>query len=147
MFATTVVTSIAGFGFWWMAARFWQPADIGAAGAAISAIQLLGIVGMLGLGTLLVGELAKATTDRRELISTALFTSCVCGTICGLVFAVVIRCFTRAQTIPPGILGVVAFVAAVGVTSALLVFDDATIGLGRGRWQLNRNIAFSVAKF
>ena len=38
------------------------------------------------------------------------------------------------------------FVVTVALTSALLVMDDGTIGLGRARWQLWRNVLLPLTK-
>jgi len=57
--ATQLVTSGLGFLFWLVAARWFSPAGVGFAAAAISAMTLLGTFGMLGLGTLLMGELPR----------------------------------------------------------------------------------------
>src|SRR5438132_14361150 len=56
---TTAVTSMLGFVYWWLAARQYPPEAVGFASAAISAMTLLGTFAMLGLGTLLLGELPQ----------------------------------------------------------------------------------------
>jgi O-antigen/teichoic acid export membrane protein len=48
--------------------------------------------------------------------------------------------------IPRGIAGVALFASTAGVYAALLVLDDATVGLSRASWQLWRNGVFSVVK-
>src|ERR1700733_10089172 len=60
--ATTGLTSVLGFGFWFVAARHYTPAEIGYASSSTNAIALLGTVGIFGLGTMLIGELPR----RRE---------------------------------------------------------------------------------
>src|SRR5881275_3639940 len=56
---TTAVTSVLGFVYWWLAARQFPPEAVGFASAAISAMMLLATICILGLGTLLVGELPR----------------------------------------------------------------------------------------
>lgn len=147
LFATTIVTSGSGFVFWWAAAHLWSKSALGASGAAVSALQLLGTAGMLGLGTLLVGELSKRTEDGPSLITTALIVSGCAGVMFAGAYVTGISIASLSDhELPPSPLGVVAFVGAAGVTAALLVYDDATIGLGQARWQLWRNAAFSVFK-
>lgn len=147
LFASTVVTSGFGFVFWWAAAHLWSKSALGASGAAVSALQLLGTAGMLGLGTLLVGELSKRPKDGPSLVTTAL----VVSGCAGLMFAgayitgIALASLTHHE-LPSSPIGLAAFVGAVGVSAALLVYDDATIGLGHARWQLWRNVAFSVSK-
>src|SRR5205807_6470482 len=70
--ATTAVTSLLGFVYWWVAARWFPPESIGVAAAAISAMVLLGQICVLGLATLLVVELPRQPNEAGSLISTAL---------------------------------------------------------------------------
>ena len=147
LFGTTVITSASGFGFWWVAAHMFSARAIGSGSAAVSALQLLAEAGMVGLGTLLIGELSKRSQERRELLSTALAVSTTAGAIFGLGFALLITVVSPgSRTVPGGAAGMTMFVAAVAVTAALLVLDDATVGLSRARWQLWRNAAFSILK-
>src|SRR5438270_2943248 len=85
---TTVVTSLLGFVYWWLAARAFPPAVVGFASAAISAMTLLGTFALLGLGTLLLGELPQQRGREASLISTAVLLVGGVGGLLGLVFAV-----------------------------------------------------------
>ena len=69
--ATTCVTSVLGFAYWAIAARLFSQQAVGYSAAAISAMTLLGTIGMLGMGTLLIGELPRRK-DRAGLVSAAL---------------------------------------------------------------------------
>jgi O-antigen/teichoic acid export membrane protein len=60
LMGTTVITSLVGFAYWWLAART-APADaVGQASAAVSAMTLIGTIGMFGMGTMLISELPGA---------------------------------------------------------------------------------------
>src|SRR5438270_7077568 len=72
LIGTSVVTSALGFTYWWLAARQFPPRVVGLASASISAMTLLGTFGILGLGTLLIGELPRQKGKEASLISTAL---------------------------------------------------------------------------
>ena len=147
LFATTIVTSGAGFAFWSLAAHILPKRAIGASGAAISAVQLLGTVGMLGLGTLLVGELSKRREDPRSLLTTGVLLSGGAGGLLGLAFVLAMRIVApSAAIVPHRLLGNIAFVAVVAATSALFVLDDSTVGLRAPAIQLWRNLAFSLLK-
>ena len=61
---TTAVTAGLGFVYWLVAARVFPPGVVGLASALISAMSLLGFVGMLGLGSLLMGELPRQPASR-----------------------------------------------------------------------------------
>jgi O-antigen/teichoic acid export membrane protein len=140
------VTSLLGFPYWWVAARAFPAAAVGFAAASISAMTLLGTVGMLGLGTLLTGELPRRARDSASLLATALTFAGGAGVVLGLVFALV----------APGPLGleafagrpgaVLLFASGVALTAVTMVIDQAVIGLLRGGVQLRRNIIFAVSK-
>src|SRR5205085_3208605 len=88
LFGTTTVTSMLGFVYWWLAARQFTPEAVGFASAAISAMTLLGTFAILGLGTLLLGELAQQRGKEVSLISAALILVGAVGGLLGLAFAV-----------------------------------------------------------
>ncbi|MGH3801257.1 MAG: hypothetical protein ACRDTD_14190, partial [Pseudonocardiaceae bacterium] len=72
---TSVATSLLGFGFWWLAARLFPPSAVGYGSAAVSTMTLLGTIGMLGLGTVLIGELARRPQGSSGLVSASLLAS------------------------------------------------------------------------
>jgi O-antigen/teichoic acid export membrane protein len=80
---------VLGFGYWWLAVRMFPPQAIGFASAAISAMTLLGTIGILGLGTLLVGELPRQAGNEGPLISTALLVAGAVVGCLGIAFAIV----------------------------------------------------------
>jgi O-antigen/teichoic acid export membrane protein len=144
--ATTGVTSVLGFAYWALAARLFSQRAVGYGSASVSAMTLLGIVGMLGLGTVLIGELPRRR-PRGGLISAALLTSGAASLVLGLMFVLAAPHISHHFQNMNSTLGQAAlFVAGVMLTGASLVFDQATIGLSRGGLQLLRNLAFAAAK-
>src|SRR5262249_48697373 len=126
--------------------RLFSQRAVGYASAAVSAMTLLGTIGMLGLGTLLVGELPRRN-GRARLVAAALLTSRLGSRLLRLGLAgVAPRVSGNLRTMigTPG--GGALFAAGVAVTAVTLVFDQATIGLMRGGLQMARNVAFAVAK-
>ena len=146
LFGSTVLTSFLGFAFWLVAAHTFSSAAVGAGGAAISAMQLVANASMLGLGTLLIGELSRNVEHPARLITTALLASAGAGVVAGLAVAVGARALSSSGMIQNGIAGLALFAATAGVYAALLVLDDAMVGLSRASWQLWRNLVFSVIK-
>jgi O-antigen/teichoic acid export membrane protein len=140
------VTSLLGLPYWWIAARAFPAEAVGFAAASVSAMTLLGTLGMLGLGTLLTGELPRQAGDRASLLATALTFAAGAALVLGLVFALV----------APGPLGleafagrpgaVLLFASGVALTAVTLVIDQAVIGLLRGGVQLRRNMIFALSK-
>jgi O-antigen/teichoic acid export membrane protein len=144
--ASTGVTSLLGFAYWATAARLFSQEAVGYGAAVISAMTLLGTIGMLGMGTLLIGELPRRSA-RAGLVSAALFTCGIGSLVLGLGFAVLAPHFSGRFGYVSGTPGQAAlFAAGVILTGISLVFDQATIGLMRGGLQLTRNIIFAAAK-
>jgi len=144
--ATTGLTSVLGFVFWWVAAREYTQAEIGYGAAATNAIALLGTVGMFGLGTMLIGELPRRR-ERGGLFAASLITSAVGSLILGIAFPLVAEAVhARVPEMDGTPLRLVIFAVGVMLTGATLVFDEGTIGLMRGGVQLWRNLAMSVLK-
>lgn len=146
LLASTGVTSVLGVVYWIFAAHVFSQGAVGYGSAAVSAMTLLGTIGMLGLNTLLIGELPRRT-DRAGLVWAALITSGLASLLLGLGFVVVaphvsVR-FAEMVGAPDR---AVLFAVGVALTGMSMVFDQATIGLLRGGLQLQRNIAFAVGK-
>jgi O-antigen/teichoic acid export membrane protein len=144
---TTAVTGVFGFAYWWVAARLFQPEAVGLASAAVSAMTLLGTFCILGLGTLLIGELARQPGKELSLISAALILVGGVGVVSGIFFALVAPLVSdgfQAFGANPGV--IVLFAAGVGLTAITIVLDEALIGLLKGVIQLGRNALFAGAK-
>jgi len=147
LLATTVVTSGLGYAYWVLAAKLFPAEAVGFAAAAISAMTLLGTLGMMGLGTLLIGELRESPGRELSLIVTGVMVAGVVGGTLGGAFALLVH-IVSGDLAPLGAsLGaVLLFGLGVGLTSFGQVLDFAVIGLLRGSWQLGRNTVFSVTK-
>ena len=145
LFAAFVITSALGFVFWALAARLFNPHAVGFGSAAVSAMTVLSTIGMFGLNTLLIGELPQRKS-KGALVSAALVIAGVGSLLLGLGFALVAPVFSRnfAGISSPGHLAL--FVSGVTIIGVTLVFDDATIGLLRGRLQLRRNFLWAFSK-
>jgi O-antigen/teichoic acid export membrane protein len=147
LIGTSVVTSGFGFVYWWVAARLFTAEAIGLAAAVISAMALLGTAGMLGLSTLLIGELPRHRGREGPLLATSLIVCGAAGAVLGLAFALVgVRAFPELGSLGADLTTVVLFAAGVGLTGLALVLDQALVGLLRGGLQLARNAIFSSAK-
>ncbi len=147
LFGTTTTTSVLGFAYWWLAARQFSPEAVGFASAAISAMTLLGTACILGLGTLLVGELPRQQGKEMSLISAALLLVGGVGGFFGIVFALVAP-FVAVdfQPLRATLQDIALFAAGVSLTAITIVLDQALVGLLRGELQFWRNILFSVIK-
>ncbi|MGZ4665819.1 MAG: lipopolysaccharide biosynthesis protein [Frankiaceae bacterium] len=147
LLATTLVTAGLGFVYWAVAARTFSAASVGYGSAAISLMTLLGTVGMLGLGTLLIGEVGRRRAEAGGLIMASLLVSGGVSAAMGLLAAVLAPAVMEDLSPFGGDpLHATLFAVGVAVTGASLVLDQALVGLQRGGLQLWRNGVFYVAK-
>lgn len=148
MIGSTGITSLLGFAYWWLAARQFPPAAVGFASATISAMTLLGTFGVLGMGTLLVGELPRRQAGQKtSLISMALLLVGSVGLVLGLIFAFIAPFVSSSlQGLGTDPVSIFLFASGVCFTAITLVLDQALIGLLQGKLQLWRNTLFAVGK-
>lgn len=147
MMSTTLVTSLLGVVFWWVAARYFSEATVGVGSAAVSAITLLGFAATLGMGTLLMGELPRREGSRRALLNAALAVAMLAGAAAGLGFALLAPLFSSSfDSLGQSWQAILAFAACAGLTALGYVLDQALIGLLRGGLQLARNTVFAAGK-
>ncbi|MEV4639361.1 hypothetical protein AB0J80_18615 [Actinoplanes sp. NPDC049548] len=147
LMATTAITSLFGFAYWWLAARTAPAAAVGQASAAVSAMTLIGTIGMFGMGTMLISDLPALKGRKWELISTCLLVAGSAATLGGLIYV------GLAHFAVPGLreaLGstaaTVLLVFGIALNAMTLVLDEALVGLLQGPMQLMRNAWFSVIK-
>jgi O-antigen/teichoic acid export membrane protein len=145
---TTVLTSGLGAVFWWLAARNFDPSAIGVASAAVSAMTFLAIVSLMGMGTMLIGELPKKSPSAAAtLITTAMSFAGLLALVLGVIFALAASAFSdQLAPLSGSVWAVVLFSVGSAVTAGSLIFDQALIGLFRGEVQFLRNAAFAVIK-
>lgn len=145
--STTFVTAGLGAAFWLVAARQFSPDAVGVASAAVAAMTLMGYLAMVGLGTLLMGELPRREGHHRGLINAALVVSGAIGFVLGLLFAIGAPLVSgELSALAESLLAIGIFAIGVGLTAAVAVLDQSLVGLLRGGLQLTRNIVFSAVK-
>lgn len=143
----TGATSILGFVYWWIAARYYPPAAVGLGSAAVSAMGLLSSVSMLGVGTLLIGELPRRPDRAPSLVMTALLTTGIVGATLGLISALVAgRLSADLRPLAANIGSTMVFALGVSLTTIGLTIDQALVGLLRSDYQLWRNMLFAGLK-
>ncbi|HEY0754633.1 MAG TPA: zinc ribbon domain-containing protein [Ktedonobacteraceae bacterium] len=144
---TTAVTSILGFAYWVVAARLFPDSAQGIADTMISMMALLGTMSMMGLGTLLTGELTRQPGKEWALLNAALLFTGGVGVVVGALFALLAPIISpRLNLVGQNIVTIVIFALGVGLTALTMVLDQAMIGILRGGLQLGRNTVFSIVK-
>lgn len=144
---TQAVTSGLGFIYWWLAAHLFSVEAIGFASAAISGMMLLGNLGIIGLGTLLIGELPRQKGQEASIITAALIFVAVVGMGLGVIFAKLAPWISEdLRALNQNFSNILLFASGVSLTAVVLVVDQALIGLLRGDLQFLRNILFASVK-
>ncbi|MBO3739753.1 lipopolysaccharide biosynthesis protein [Actinoplanes flavus] len=147
LMATTLITSVFGFAYWWVAAHVAPQAAVGQASAAVSAMTLIGTIGMFGMGTMLISELPTIARGKWDLISTCLLTAGSAATVGGLLYVLVATLWIPSlQEALGGTFGSFLLVLGIALNAMTLVLDEAMVGLLQGPLQLMRNAWFSLLK-
>lgn len=147
MVGTGFVTAGLGFVFWWLAARMMTAQAVGFATACVSAMALISSISVLGMGTMLVGELPRRQGNVWPLIATVLLPPGLLGAAMGVVVA--FEAWRISPALAPlsgSIAVIVVFALGASLTNVMTILDDAFIGLLRGHMQLQRNTVMSIAK-
>lgn len=143
----TLVTSILGFIYWWIAARRFSPEVVGIGSASISIMTLLGTFCIVGVGTLLITELPRQPHKATPLISTSLLVVALVGACVGILFALLAPMLSNQfSPLRENSISVLIFAAGVSLTAITSVLDQALIGLLRGTTQFARNALFAISK-
>jgi O-antigen/teichoic acid export membrane protein len=147
LMATTAITSLFGFAYWWLAARTAPTEAVGQASAAVSAMTLIGTIGMFGMGTMLISDLPRLAGRRWELISTCLLVAGSAATVGGLIYVALAHlAIPGLQNALGSTAATVLLVFGIALNAMTLVLDEALVGLLAGPMQLMRNAWFSVIK-
>jgi O-antigen/teichoic acid export membrane protein len=102
---------------------------------------------MMGLGTLLIGELPRRRDEAGSLISSSLIIAAAAGGGLGILFALLAPLLSDdLKPLSEGAGSVAVFGLGVLLTAISLVLDQALIGLMRGGLQFGRNVIFAVSK-
>ena len=142
----TMLTSVSGFLFWWMAARQFPPHVVGFAGAALSVMIVLSQVSELGLGTKLAGLLHREERAT-SLALTALVASALAGASLGLAFALLAPVgFPELAPLRATPLALLLFACGVSVGAVASVLDQILVSTFRNFHRLLRNAVFSFGR-
>ncbi|HZO70584.1 MAG TPA: oligosaccharide flippase family protein [Ktedonobacteraceae bacterium] len=142
-----LVTSLSGFAYWWVAARYFSTEAVGLASAATSALMLISTFCLLGLGTLLITEIPRNVGKAGPLICTALLAVGIVGFVVGGGVALLTPFISPSlQPIGDDIPNIAFFAFSIAIASVTSVVDQVTIALLKGSLQFWRNVIFSLAK-
>ena len=147
LYGATIITSLLGFVYWFVAARLVAAQAVGIASALQSAAMFLGYFCVIGLNTLVISELSADKEQARSLILTAVASVGIVSLVLSAVVGIGLQSLSSAiREGVHGPVGLLVFTLLGTLTTVLLVLDDACIGLLRGDLQLKRNAVFAVSK-
>jgi O-antigen/teichoic acid export membrane protein len=147
LYATTIVTSLLGFGYWSLAAHRLPPAQVGYASAIVSVMQLLAMLCVLGLNTLIISEVSARPYETATLVATSGAVALTSGAVGAIVTALILRSASATyMAIFASTWAVPIFVVGVAVSTLTLVVDDACVAARRPSLQLSRNAIFAALK-
>jgi O-antigen/teichoic acid export membrane protein len=147
LYATTIVTNLLGFFFWFIAARMATQTAVGVASAIQAAALFMSVFSVFGLSTMLLSELAIDKSRTRSLVLTAGLAAAVTAAVAAAGVGVLLR--TVSTELRKGLydpIDIVLFALLSALTTLLVILDDACIGLLRGDLQLRRNAVFALSK-
>jgi O-antigen/teichoic acid export membrane protein len=144
---STGLTSVVGFAYWWVAAQLFPPEAVGLASATISAMTLIATISVLGLRTLLTGELKHYPGKEWALITASSILVGAVGGCIGITFAVIAPMITaQFQPLQTSIGSIILFALGVSITAVGFVLDGAITGLLLARLGLYRSGLLAVVK-
>jgi O-antigen/teichoic acid export membrane protein len=143
----TVVTSVLGFLYWIVAARYYSPAVVGASAALISAMLLMANIAELNLYNTLIRFLPTAGSRARQYALRAYLTVALTSVVVGLAALPLLGEFELVRDLLAfGPAGVVCLLGAVLVWTLFALQDSAAIGARAATWVPVENGVFGVAK-
>ncbi len=142
LMAATIATSALGLVFWAVAARLYDPAEVGVGSAQISAAMLLATFADLSLGQMLARFLPQAGSHGTWIIKRA-FTANI---VASLVLAVAVVGLGFSDSYLHTWQDKILFIVAVPMLTLFVVQDSALLGLGAAVVVPIENVLFSLAK-
>ncbi|WP_018350458.1 lipopolysaccharide biosynthesis protein [Longispora albida] len=147
LMASSLISSVLGFAYWWLAARTLDPAVVGVASVAVSAMTLVGTLSTSGMGTLLIAELPRVKAGREwNLIATCVLVAGAAAAIGSVLFAAVAWLLPGFDRVTGSWQVLVLLAAGIVLTAMTLVVDEGFVGLLASRLQMQRNSYFAIAK-
>ncbi len=138
-------SSVFGFVYWWVAARYLSLETVGLTAAAISIMSLIALIAELGLGPLLIAESLSEGKEQIGLISAALITAPIAALLLGTVLIYAAKAISADVG---GItnFGYLLFLLGCSVTCFSTVLACACTGLLRSSLVMGEKFAFSLIK-
>ncbi|MDQ3668760.1 MAG: lipopolysaccharide biosynthesis protein [Actinomycetota bacterium] len=136
-------TMALGFLFWLLAARAFDPAEVGLAAGAVSAMMLCTQISIFGIGSAVINDLGRYGDHPRRLLDTAFTIVLATSVLAGGLFLVVASSVFEELSVIGSIPLFTAFFLVMCVLGTLgILFDQVSIALRRGDQVLVRGLVF-----
>ena len=143
---STIVTSLCGFFFWLIAARFYSEAVVGYSSAIISALNLLAALSLVGLNISLVRFLPQADNPRK-MINTCFTLSSLASLLAAAIFLAGLDFWSPALSfVRENAIFCLAFLFFAVLWTLSLLIDYAFLAKRRTGFTLSKNTIFSLLK-
>jgi O-antigen/teichoic acid export membrane protein len=146
LIAAKVLTMGLGFVFWVLAARLYDPHDVGVAAGVVSAMMLCTQLALLGLGSAFITHFPARKERPASLLDTSLTVVVGLGVVWSVAFLLLAgRAFRQLDVAATHPAFAVLFVAAGVCGTVGILLDQIATALRRGEQALIRNGAGAVA--
>jgi O-antigen/teichoic acid export membrane protein len=146
LIANTAVTSLLGFFFWMVVARFYTEVELGFSSAVLSVINFLTILSLAGLNVTLVRFLHHADKPQ-QLINTCFTLSGVISLLIAGIFVVGLDVWSPAISfIGENAFFTTAFISFTLLSTLSRLMDTTFIAARKAEFTLFKNIIFSLLK-
>ena len=143
---STIVTSLCGFFFWLIVARFYSEAVVGYSSAIISALNLLAVLSLVGLNTSLVRFLPQADSPPK-MINTCFTLGSLVSLLAAAIFLAGLDFWSPALSfIRENAIFCLAFLAFAILWTLSPLIDSAFLAKRRAGFTLSKNTIFSLLK-
>ncbi len=142
----TVITSIGGFFFWMVVARFYSETEVGYGSAIISATNLLSALSVVGMGYAIVRFLSQ-TGDPRKLINSVFTVSGLLSLALAAIFVAGLDVWSPVlQFIRLNAIFLIVFLAMVLISTLSILTDSVFVAQRKARFVLFKSAIFSLLK-
>ncbi|ACL61612.1 lipopolysaccharide biosynthesis protein [Methylobacterium nodulans] len=142
----SMVTAVLGFAYWWLAARLFPPEVVGTATALLSIMGLLGLLGEAGLGTLLMGEIARHPSRMPGLVAAACSVGGLMSICLASLYLITAYLLMGSERLIHGWTSGIVFVLGTGLSGLSILTDQAFIGMLRTTSGMIRQTLFAIFK-
>ncbi|GIH97147.1 lipopolysaccharide biosynthesis protein [Planobispora siamensis] len=146
LMANTAITAVLGMGYWWLAAKLYDPADFGHGQAVITAMRLFASLTALGFVGALARFIPLAGRRTPELILRAYVIAGATGVTAAVGFLITLPWWGPTYASLGGFGQGLFFLASVLVWSVFTLQDVTLAGLRKATWVPVNSLGYGLVK-